>query len=108
MTAVLFLGGWLAPFGIAPFTWVPGVDLVRRSRSRSLLFVFFWVRATLPRFRYDQLMRLGWKVFLPVVAGLGGADRRPCWHVRRLALPKRSGRPHHGHLSTAPRARFLL
>ena len=65
MTSVLFLGGWLAPFGVPPFTWVPGMDLVSCSRSLLCCSAFLWVRATFPRFRYDQLMRLGWKVFLP-------------------------------------------
>jgi NADH-quinone oxidoreductase subunit H len=64
MTSVLFLGGWLAPFGVAPFTWVPGW-IWFFAKIAFLLFVFLWVRATFPRFRYDQLMRLGWKVFLP-------------------------------------------
>jgi NADH-quinone oxidoreductase subunit H len=64
MTSILFLGGWLAPFGVAPFTWVPG-PIWFILKICLCLFVFIWVRATLPRFRYDQLMRLGWKVFLP-------------------------------------------
>ena len=64
MTSVLFLGGWLAPFGVAPFTWVPGW-LWFMLKIAFVLFCFLWVRATFPRFRYDQLMRLGWKVFLP-------------------------------------------
>jgi NADH-quinone oxidoreductase subunit H len=64
MTSVLFLGGWLAPFGVPPFTWVPGW-IWFFAKIAFLLFVFLWVRATFPRFRYDQLMRLGWKVFLP-------------------------------------------
>jgi NADH-quinone oxidoreductase subunit H len=64
MTSVLFLGGWLAPFGIAPFTWVPG-PIWFALKIAFVLFCFLWVRATFPRFRYDQLMRLGWKVFLP-------------------------------------------
>ncbi|MGA3004470.1 MAG: NADH-quinone oxidoreductase subunit NuoH [Acetobacteraceae bacterium] len=64
MTSILFLGGWLAPFGIAPFTWIPG-PLWLIFKICLLLFVFIWVRATFPRYRYDQLMRLGWKVFLP-------------------------------------------
>jgi len=64
MTSILFLGGWLPPFGIAPFTWIPGV-IWFVLKILFCLFVFIWVRATLPRFRYDQLMRLGWKVFLP-------------------------------------------
>ncbi len=64
MTAILFLGGWLAPFGVAPFTWVPGI-IWFLAKTALMMFVILWVRATFPRFRYDQLMRLGWKVFLP-------------------------------------------
>jgi len=64
MTSVLFLGGWLAPFGITPFIWVPG-PIWFALKIALVLFCFLWVRATFPRFRYDQLMRLGWKVFLP-------------------------------------------
>jgi NADH-quinone oxidoreductase subunit H len=64
MTSVLFLGGWLPPFPIAPFTWVPG-PVWFALKIAACLFVFLWVRATLPRYRYDQLMRLGWKIFLP-------------------------------------------
>jgi NADH-quinone oxidoreductase subunit H len=66
MTSILFLGGWLPPLGldIAPLNWIPGV-LWFILKVSALMFVFLWVRATLPRFRYDQLMRLGWKVFLP-------------------------------------------
>lgn len=64
MTAVLFLGGWLPPLDMAPFTWVPGVVWFGLKIS-VVLFFFLWVRATFPRYRYDQLMRLGWKVFLP-------------------------------------------
>ena len=63
-TSVLFLGGWLPPFHVAPFTWIPG-PLWLIIKIILLLFVFVWVRATFPRYRYDQLMRLGWKVFLP-------------------------------------------
>lgn len=62
--ALLFLGGWLPPFSVAPFTWIPGVVWFA-LKIAFLLFVFLWVRATFPRYRYDQLMRLGWKVFLP-------------------------------------------
>ncbi len=68
MTSILFLGGWLAPFGVVPFTWVPGpIWLI--LKICFVLFVFIWVRGTFPRFRYDQLMRLGWKVFLPLCLG---------------------------------------
>ena len=65
LTTILFLGGWLPPVDIAPFTWVPGIVwFVLKG-----LFVFFcmaMVRSIVPRYRYDQLMRLGWKVFLPL------------------------------------------
>jgi len=64
MTTILFLGGWLPPFDIAPFNWVPGIVWF----LLKVLFVFFMfamVKAFVPRYRYDQLMRLGWKVFLP-------------------------------------------
>lgn len=64
MTVILFLGGWLPPFDIEPFTWVPGIVWFA-AKIALCLFVFLWVRATFPRYRYDQLMRLGWKVFLP-------------------------------------------
>ncbi len=64
MTTILFLGGWLAPFGIEPFTWIPG-PIWFVLKICAVMFVFVWVRATFPRYRYDQLMRLGWKVFLP-------------------------------------------
>ncbi len=65
LTTILFLGGWLAPFGVEPFTWVPGV-IWFVLKICVVLFFFLWVRATFPRYRYDQLMRLGWKVFLPL------------------------------------------
>ncbi len=64
MTTILFLGGWLPPLDIAPFNWIPGIVWFC-LKIFLLLFVFIWVRATVPRYRYDQLMRLGWKVFLP-------------------------------------------
>ncbi len=64
MTTVLFLGGWLPPIDLAPFNWIPG-PIWFALKVAFLLFVFLWVRATFPRYRYDQLMRLGWKVFLP-------------------------------------------
>ncbi len=64
MTTVLFLGGWLPPVDIAPFNWIPGVIWFAGKLSLCM-FAFLWVRATFPRYRYDQLMRLGWKVFLP-------------------------------------------
>ena len=64
MTSILFLGGWLPPVNMVPFTWVPGIVWFALKMA-VILFVFLWVRATFPRYRYDQLMRLGWKVFLP-------------------------------------------
>ena len=64
MTSILFLGGWLPPLSVAPFTWIPG-PLWLILKICICLFTFIWVRATFPRYRYDQLMRLGWKVFLP-------------------------------------------
>ena len=65
MTVVLFLGGWLPPVDIAPFNWLPG-PIWFVLKICAVLFIFLWVRATFPRYRYDQLMRLGWKVFLPI------------------------------------------
>ena len=65
MTTILFLGGWLSPIPFAPFTWIPGVVWFV-LKVCLCLFVFLWVRATFPRYRYDQLMRLGWKIFLPL------------------------------------------
>lgn len=64
-TTILFLGGWLPPFGLEFLNFVPGIIWFALKIS-LLLFVFIWVRAALPRYRYDQLMRLGWKVFLPL------------------------------------------
>ena len=63
MTTILFLGGWLPPFGFLDF--IPG-PIWFAAKIAACLFVFLWVRATFPRYRYDQLMRLGWKVFLPI------------------------------------------
>lgn len=65
ITTVLFLGGWLPPFGIGALAFVPGI-IWFGVKTLLIMFVFLWARATLPRFRYDQLMRLGWKVFLPL------------------------------------------
>jgi NADH-quinone oxidoreductase subunit H len=65
MATILFLGGWLPPFPVAPFTWVPGVIWFVLKAS-FMFFGFAMVKAIVPRYRYDQLMRLGWKVFLPV------------------------------------------
>ena len=65
MSTILFLGGWLPPFDIDFFQSIPGF-IWFLLKVTFLLFLFLWVRATLPRYRYDQLMRLGWKVFLPL------------------------------------------
>ena len=64
LTTVLFLGGWLPPFGIEALAFVPGI-IWFVLKVCLILFFFIWVRGTFPRYRYDQLMRLGWKVFLP-------------------------------------------
>jgi NADH-quinone oxidoreductase subunit H len=65
ITTILFLGGWLPPFGISALQFIPGFVWFA-AKVAFLLFLFIWVRAALPRYRYDQLMRLGWKVFLPI------------------------------------------
>ena len=69
LTALLFLGGWLSPFEgtwfESWFAWVPGIVWLMAKIS-AFLFMFLWLRATFPRYRYDQIMRLGWKVFIPI------------------------------------------
>ena len=65
LTTILFLGGWLPPFDFAPFTWVPGV-IWFVLKVCLVFFMIAMVKAFVPRYRYDQLMRLGWKVFLPL------------------------------------------
>jgi NADH-quinone oxidoreductase subunit H len=65
MGTILFLGGWLSPIPFAPFTWVPGI-IWFVLKALFMFFMFAVVKAMVPRYRYDQLMRLGWKVFLPV------------------------------------------
>ncbi len=65
LATVLFLGGWLPPVAIAPFTWIPGIIWFVLKGS-FMFFMFAMVKAFVPRYRYDQLMRLGWKVFLPI------------------------------------------
>ncbi|GGG93959.1 NADH-quinone oxidoreductase subunit H [Glycocaulis albus] len=64
LMTVLFLGGWHAPFDVAPFTWIPPVFWFA-LKVLFLFFMFAMVKALVPRYRYDQLMRLGWKIFLP-------------------------------------------
>ena len=63
--AILFLGGWLSPIPFAPFTWVPGI-IWFVLKTLFVFFMFAMAKAIVPRYRYDQLMRLGWKVFLPL------------------------------------------
>ena len=65
LTVTLFLGGWLSPFDFAPFNWIPGWIWLG-LKTFIVVTLFLWVRATFPRFRYDQIMRLGWKVFIPI------------------------------------------
>ncbi len=65
MFVILFLGGWLSPFDVVPFIWLEGPVWFILKIS-MILFLFIWMRATFPRYRYDQLMRLGWKIFLPI------------------------------------------
>jgi NADH-quinone oxidoreductase subunit H len=65
MCTILFMGGWLPPFPVAPFTWIPGVVWFA-LKALLVFFMFAMVKAFVPRYRYDQLMRLGWKVFLPL------------------------------------------
>ncbi len=65
LTTILFLGGWLPPFEVVPFTWIPGVVWFV-IKVCAVFFMFAMVKAFVPRYRYDQLMRLGWKVFLPI------------------------------------------
>ncbi len=89
LSAIMFLGGWLSPFQGIPvleplFTWVPGfVWLV--LKMFVFMFLFLWFRATFPRYRYDQVMRLGWKVFIPItivwifVVGLAVVYELPWW-----------------------------
>lgn len=75
LMTVLFLGGWHAPFDVAPFTWIHPVFWFA-IKVVACFFMFAMVKALVPRYRYDQLMRLGWKIFLPTslaaVAVMGG------------------------------------
>ena len=65
LTVVMFLGGWLPVVDIAPFNWIPGW-IWMAMKTFCVVTVFLWVRASFPRFRYDQIMRLGWKIFIPI------------------------------------------
>ncbi len=65
LCVILFLGGWLPPLSLTIFYWIPG-SFWLGIKTIFFLFLYIWVRAAFPRYRYDQLMRLGWKVFLPL------------------------------------------
>lgn len=65
LASLMFLGGWASPFGFAPFTWVPGWIWLG-IKTFFVVSMFIWARASFPRYRYDQIMRLGWKVFIPL------------------------------------------
>lgn len=89
LTAIMFFGGWLSPFQNIPylediFSWVPGIIWLL-LKTFFFMFVFLWLRATFPRYRYDQIMRLGWKVFIPItlvwimVVALGVILEIPPW-----------------------------
>ena len=65
LNAILFFGGWLPPLELEFLYWIPGWIWLF-VKIFAFFFIFSWVKATVPRFRYDQLMRLGWKVFLPI------------------------------------------
>jgi NADH-quinone oxidoreductase subunit H len=65
LVVLLFLGGWHPPFAVVPFTWIPGIFWFF-GKLAVIAFLFLWFRATFPRYRYDQIMRLGWKVFIPI------------------------------------------
>lgn len=65
LTVIMFFGGWLPPIDIAPFTWIPPV-MWFGIKTSVVAFFFLWLRATFPRYRYDQIMRLGWKVLIPI------------------------------------------
>ncbi|MHB9101753.1 MAG: NADH-quinone oxidoreductase subunit NuoH [Sulfuricella sp.] len=80
LTSLMFLGGWNPLFDFAPFNWIPGFFWLL-AKVCFVLFLFLWFRATFPRYRYDQIMRLGWKVFIPVtlvwIVVIGAAMQTP-------------------------------
>ncbi|MDD5404436.1 MAG: NADH-quinone oxidoreductase subunit NuoH [Sulfuricella sp.] len=84
LSSLLFLGGWLPLFDFAPFTWIPGFFWLI-AKICFVLFLFLWFRATFPRYRYDQIMRLGWKVFIPVtlvwLLFIGGMMQTPLGYL---------------------------
>jgi NADH-quinone oxidoreductase subunit H len=83
IAALLFLGGWLAPVDSVYLAWVPGWIWLC-AKTFVVVTMFLWVRATFPRFRYDQIMRLGWKIFIPVTLVwlvLIGAWMQTPWNI---------------------------
>jgi len=84
MTSLMFLGGWNPLFDFAPFNWIPGIFWLL-AKVCFVLFLFLWFRATFPRYRYDQIMRLGWKVFIPVtlvwIVVVGAAMQTPLGYL---------------------------
>jgi NADH-quinone oxidoreductase subunit H len=84
LTSLMFLGGWNPLFDFAPFNWIPGFFWLL-AKVCFVLFLFLWFRATFPRYRYDQIMRLGWKVFIPVtlvwIVVVGAAMQTPFGHL---------------------------
>ncbi len=68
LTVVLFFGGWQVPIDAAPFTWLPPIGWLL-VKMVVVVSMFLWIRATFPRYRYDQIMRLGWKIFIPLTLG---------------------------------------
>jgi NADH-quinone oxidoreductase subunit H len=65
MASIMFLGGWMSPLNVAPFTWIPGLIWLA-IKTFIVVSLFIWFRAAFPRYRYDQIMRLGWKIFIPL------------------------------------------
>src|SRR3989449_3965400 len=83
MATILFLGGWLPPIAVPPFTWVPGV-IWFVLKVFFMFFLFAMAKAMVPRYRYDQLMRLGWKVFLPLSLAMVNRKNRSEEHTSEL------------------------
>jgi NADH-quinone oxidoreductase subunit H len=83
LTSIMFLGGWASPFNFAPFTFIPPIFWLV-AKIFAVVSMFLWLRATFPRYRYDQIMRLGWKVFIPITIVwlvLIGAWMQTPWNI---------------------------
>ena len=83
LTSIMFLGGWASPFNFAPFTVIPPIFWLA-AKIFVVVSMFLWLRATFPRYRYDQIMRLGWKVFIPITIVwlvLIGAWMQTPWNI---------------------------